>query len=241
MSDAEHRYPRRENHPPERTHVSRVEDVRELESGIRKVRLDTGEVFVVNPIGNADLPLPNVGDEIRLYLNESRRHVVGVDINGVSVYYEPPTVTHTPSRQDLVVFNDLWNGGSPSSPHTTSSGSMRVPFDVSAVERTQRREDYHLAGRLALARALSGDNTAFLSRTIDVEPTNAASTPDEASGGCDSRSEHEVDPRDDWERALSYLNDTNPGWREMYRREFGREPDSEGVARLIARETGALD
>lgn len=179
MSDEEHRHPRRESHPPEGTQASQVEDVRELGSGIREVRLDTGEVFVVNSIGKEDLPLPNVGDEIRLYLNESRRHVVGVDINGVPVYYEPPTVTHTPSRQDLAVFNDLWNQWSPSSPQTTSSGSMRVPFDVSAVERTQRREDHHLAGRLALARALSGDNTAFLSRTIDVEPTNTAGTLDE--------------------------------------------------------------
>lgn len=41
------------------------------------------------------------------------------------------------------------------------------------------------------------------------------------------------------EDKLSYLNIWNPGFRETYKKEFGREPDPEGLRNLIARETGA--
>lgn len=40
------------------------------------------------------------------------------------------------------------------------------------------------------------------------------------------------------EDRLSYLDALTPGWRETYKKEFGREPNPEGLARLIARGTG---
>lgn len=234
MSDKRNRSQLRTEHPDEFTQKSCVEEICALERGVLEVRLDTGEFFEVGPTANEALKLPEAGDEVTLYLGYGPRSsglIIGVDINGESVYYEPPEpdATPSPSEEDLALFNNIWavwrsptGQGFEMSQPVEASGTLHVPSDF-AVDEWQRRRELTL-GLNQMARALGMSHLTTLA-TVQTR----------------TQEDHAPGPEEDtvsWEEKLAYLDSITPGWREAYRREFGREPDPEGVAWLIARETG---
>lgn len=207
MSDKRNRSQLRTEHPDEFTQKSRIEEVCDLERGVLEVRLDTGEFFEVDPTGSEDLKLPEAGDEVTLYLGYglwSAGLIIGVDINGESVYYEPPDpdATPSPSEEDLTLFNNTWAvWRSPTgqrfdmSQPVEASGTLHVPSGFAVDEWQRRREWTHERDRMAHALGMSHLTTLATVQTRTQE-------------------DHAPGPEEDsvsWEEKLAYLDAITPG------------------------------